>query len=172
MTNWNHNLITNEESSRPFGNYLGYAILNCGAIENLTYSYAATMDGSHLFDTKLRGKWFSDRVKCVIQLLDEVDISDELRQKAIELWSEAKEVMKKRNLIAHNPINHVQIDRDEGGTETLLAVIDMAKSTPNNIQYLDASKISNLANRANQIAHGLFECLKYIEGELADCTES
>ena len=139
---------------------MGYAILNCGAIEQLTYAYAAQLQGEHVFGTGLGRKSFSKRRNHVVDLLREANVDDDLRKRAIELWSDAEEVMQKRNVVAHNPITRVRIDRATGGEETMLAVVDMAESIPTNIRSLDASNLSNLVNRANEVASGLSECLE------------
>ena len=163
MRNWNHNVKANDAEGREFAGHLGYAVLNCATLESLTYSYAATLGRNHVFGTQLGGKSFSQRVRRVEELLAGSDIPDELRQRAHELWHQAKSVMEKRNVIAHNPITRVQIDRAEGEQERLLAVVDMAESTPKKIQSLDVSKLANLAVWASDTAHGLADCLDALQ---------
>lgn len=79
------------------------------------------------------------------------------------MWGDTEQVMHIRNVVAHNPITRVRIDRAEGHEESTIAVVDMALSKPQEIQHLDATKIANLANLAQTIVEGLFECLAAIE---------
>lgn len=162
VKNWNHKLKANDEEGREFAGHLGYAILNCATLESMTYSYAAALESSHFFGTHLGGRPFSQRVRRVQDLLAEADVPVELRQRALELWLQAKTIMETRNVIAHNPISRVRIDRAEGDQATLLAVVDMTESTPSNMQSLDVSKIGHLANWAAEVAHELADCLDKI----------
>ena len=61
MADWSHNVINNSEEYREFAHTLGYAILNCGVIEFVTYSYAATLTGGNVFGTGLAQSPFSER---------------------------------------------------------------------------------------------------------------
>ncbi len=167
MPEWKHSITDNDEASRIFAHHLGYAILNCGNIENLTYAYAATLDGTNFFETGLSGKLFSERKKAVLQSLKAASLSDDLRNEALELWHETNEIMKVRNLVAHNPINRVEIETPEGEQRVLVGVVDMAISAATNIRSLDAGKIENLANRASELSHKLDQCRSRIQRELS-----
>ncbi len=167
-----HEISTNDEAGRSFANNLGYAIQNCSAIENLTYAFAAAIDGSHFFDTNLSGKTYKVRRKWVINRLQDVDISDELRDLTTQLWEETTEIMMVRNLIAHNPINRVNVCKESGVEQELLGVVDMTKSTPTNIIWLDATKLSNLANKANNLSERLCGCLEKLQNDLSSCSDT
>ena len=75
----------------------------------------------------LQGKKFSERKGLIVKLLHESDLGEELRDRAIELWKETTEIMQVRNLLAHNPINSVEID----GANKTLGVVDMRASIAN-----------------------------------------
>lgn len=167
MTNWDHSVISNDEENRKFANSLGYAILNCGVIEQLTYTYASTLTDKHLFGTGQGRKLFSDRKRHVINLLRKADIDGDVRKRAIALWDDSTKVMRARNVIAHNPIVRVDIDRADGPPESMMAVVDMARSQPQEVQHLEITKIGNVANRAMIIVDGLFECHAAIQRSLS-----
>ncbi len=168
MTNWNHNIISDDEKGRPFVHKLGYAIVNCSTLEQLTYTYVATLTGDHLFGTGMGKSRFSERVARVNQLIAETTISDDLRDRTFGLWEKAQSIMDRRNLIAHNPVSRVRHNQATGGGYELLAVVDMSHSTPERYEVFDAAKLANLANQAKAISDALFECLARIQGELSD----
>lgn len=167
MTNWSLNIVVDEDESRKFGNHVGSAIVNCGAIEQLTYKYVAILSERHILGTGLGGQPFAKRRNTVVDLLSRAEIDDELRQRAIALWDESKEVMIARNLIAHNPITRVRIDRAEGGEESMMVVLDMKQSTAQEIRHLNIEKIANIANRAQVISEELSTCCDEIGCSLA-----
>ncbi len=166
MSDWTHSILSNDEEHRAFAHDLGYAVLNCGTLETLTYSYAALLTDEHFFGTDIGGKGFADRRAHVIRLLEEAPISEALREQAVQLWRETAEVMTRRNVIAHNPISRVTIDRTNGDLARFVAVVDMAKTTPDNVRHLEANKLKNVANIAESLSQRLSECLQLIEREI------
>ena len=130
MSEWSHSILKDDDTNRDFAHHLGYAILNCGVLENLTYSYAATLNKTHFFDTGLTKKLFSERKKLVLDSLEKANLDVETRNRASDLWNEATEIMNVRNIVAHNPINHVVVNSKQQGAKTLVGVVDMAKYKP------------------------------------------
>lgn len=172
MANWTHDVVNNSEEHRAFANALGYAILNCGVIELFTYSYSAALSGKHVFGTGLAKKTFSERVSAIQTMLDNLDVTDDLRRKAKVIWAEARTIMRWRNTLAHNPITIFSISRADGTVEKYTAVVNMQKSAPEKVEQLEMSELSKIVNRAENIARDLSECLVEINEQVAQLPTS
>ncbi len=167
MSIWTHDVVNNSEEYRKFAHTLGYAVLNCGDIELFSYSYAAALSGTHVFDTGLARRTFSQRIDAIRKLLKEAEINDELAQVVTGLWNDATDVMRWRNIFAHNPITVISITRKDGAKERHAAIINMQKTTSQRTEHIELEQLAKIVNQAEKVARGLSECLPAINEELA-----
>jgi hypothetical protein len=84
---------------------IGQFIVNFGGIEILTYQYLAHLEGSQeIFDRNF-DRLLADRIDRIVQLLPMFEgLEADQRARAVELWSQVRDLTKWRNRIAHNPV--------------------------------------------------------------------
>lgn len=166
MSNWSHNVVSNSEDHREFAHALGYAVLNFADIELFSFSYAAALGETHIFDTGLAKKSFAQRVKIVRQQLDGENLSESLTSKINSLWDEALDIMKWRNIIAHNPISIISFQQDGGAKHRHTAIIDMQKTTSTKTQQIALADLAKIVNQAEKVAKELSVGLDELRIEL------
>lgn len=166
MGAWTHDVVNNSEEYREFAHALGYAVLNCGDIELFSYSYAAALSQTHVFDTGLAKKTFSQRVRVIKKLLEQSKISGTVATSAEGLWDDAMSVMRWRNIFAHNPITIMTITREDGSKEQHAAIINMKNTTPQRTEQIQIDQLTKIVNQSEKVARGLSKCLPNIKKEL------
>ena len=101
-------------------------------------------------------------------MLRDARVDDDIRDEAIAAWDDATEIMARRNTVAHNPSGVFKISRVDETSERGNGIVDVKSSAPDNLQYLDAEKINNLAHRALVAVNNLDDCRGRIAARLAD----
>src|SRR5262245_54956407 len=120
------NLISTSAAD-PMALAIGQFMVNCGMLEFESYVWIHGFGASDTANKNAaKNEMFNARRNRVLFIMNGLPIPPEVKKSVAEVWTEAAELMKFRNVIAHNPVM-VQYNGPEGKPEWFIRVIN-AKS--------------------------------------------
>ena len=136
---------------------IGRTFVAFGSIEKSSYEYLESWVSSKVF-THIKGMGLAKRLGLLLDLCEEQDYED--IDDLIEYFKEAKELSKKRNIIAHNPLVLTLYEGDDKFTEIIQSI------KKENIQ-IELEELMEITRKSEVVASNLISYK--INRELKEC---
>ncbi len=127
-----------ELNSKHFGTWplkIGQYMLNCAAIELISYQYLNALESTRDDFNKNLDRLLFGRIQRIRELVQQSSTIDPTQKAEIDsLWSDATELSQWRNRIAHNPVLPTWIDSDpQKDPPDLMGIPDMKQLKKGNV---------------------------------------
>jgi hypothetical protein len=140
-----------------FAYSLGFVIWSMGQVEYLAIEWARILGGDAAKDKAITQTGFGGRLKVVIGLLESRALAPHQLSRYRRLWRKAKGFSKFRNVVAHNPVITMKLDRSAGfGVADARSLIGSGRR---GVRVWFAPKLYQVALKMRELVLQLDACL-------------
>ncbi len=143
---------TNSKFTTPWAQRVGKLILNFAGLEFESYNWFIQLTEKPELIPKFTLKTFKNRADKIIELANERAFNRQWRYDVAEGWTDAIELAKLRNRLAHNPLVFGWIDKTEKGEPDFIGFPDMRSRTPKSVGEPHFISKMDIDGAINQIA--------------------